>query len=58
LPDYSILGVTILWGLLIFVWSVLAGTGPDSRASQPHSGHAQDHRFRATVAFDVDLVVG
>jgi hypothetical protein len=33
LAGLLIIGVAILWGLLIFVWSVLAGTGPDSRAS-------------------------
>src|SRR5665647_2019684 len=33
LAGLIILGVAILWGLLIFVWSVLAGTGPDSRTA-------------------------
>lgn len=30
LAGVVILTVSILWGLLIFIWSVLAGTGPDS----------------------------
>ena len=33
LAGLLILGVAILFGLVVFVWSVLAGTGPDSRAS-------------------------
>ncbi|HEY8652055.1 MAG TPA: hypothetical protein VIL87_03020 [Dermatophilaceae bacterium] len=33
LAGLLVVGVAILWGLVIFVWSVLAGTGPDSRAS-------------------------
>ena len=32
LAGLLVVGVAILWGLVIFVWSVLAGTGPDSRA--------------------------
>ena len=58
LAGLLILGVAILWGLVIFVWSVLAGTGPGQPSRRPHCGHAQHHRLRATVAFDVDLVVG
>jgi|GEM_PF-1393360 len=33
LTGLLILAVAILWGLVIFVWSVLAGTGPDRAAS-------------------------
>jgi len=33
LTGLLVLGVAILWGLVIFVWSVLAGTGPGSGAS-------------------------
>ena len=41
LAGLLILAVAILWGLVIFVWSLLAGTGPGrasgSHASVPHS---------------------
>ena len=41
LTGLLILAIAILWGLVIFVWSLLAGTGPGrasgSHASVPHS---------------------
>src|SRR5680860_412631 len=40
LAGLLILGVAILWGLVIFVWSMLAGTGPDSRAAVRPNGIA------------------
>src|SRR5680860_937523 len=40
LAGLLVLGVAILWGLVIFVWSVLAGTGPGSRAAVRPNGIA------------------